>query len=188
MSEFERPTRSGPEILHAPWRDRYMQELASGQTEDERGVKRATFLATYWANPDDDERNHVIARVGEGDEAGMIVLNKYPYANGHLLIALGDARPRLLSYAPTQRAALWRIVDAACDLCERALAPQGLNVGVNQAEAAGAGVPGHLHAHVVPRWHGDVNFMAVVGQVRVIPGALESMAARYREVWGEMRK
>ena len=187
MSESNKPSRSGPEILHAPWRDPYMQQLSAGETADAQGVERATFLAAYWANPADDARNHVIARVGEGDCAGMILLNRYPYANGHLLIALGDARPRLMDYSVAQRAALWRLVDTAAELCERTLRPQGLNIGVNQHEAAGAGVPGHLHAHIVPRWHGDVNFMTAVAQVRVIPGALEQMAGRYREVWGEMK-
>jgi ATP adenylyltransferase len=186
MSGGEKPNRSGPDILHAPWRDTYMQQLSAGQSANEQGVERATFLAAYWANPAQDEVNHVIARVGEGDEAGMILLNRYPYANGHLLIALGDARGRLLDYTPAQRAAFWRLVDTAAELCERTLEPQGLNVGVNQGEAAGAGVPGHLHAHVVPRWHADVNFMTVVGQVRVIPGALEAMARRYRGVWASM--
>src|SRR5262245_65250801 len=88
------------------------------------------------------------------------MLNAYPYANGHLLVALGEARPTLLDYTPEQRAALWRLVETATDLMQRALEPQGINFGINQGRAAGAGVPQHLHAHLVPRWGGDVNFMA----------------------------
>ena len=108
-------------------------------------------------------------------------------ANGHLLVALGEPRPTLMDYDPAQRAALWALVDLASELMQSALNPQGINIGVNQGRAAGAGVPQHLHAHLVPRWSGDVNFMTVVGQVRVIPAALEHMARRYRQTWALMR-
>jgi len=137
----------------------------------------AAFLTDYWNNPQRDIEDHVVYR----NRYGMILLNRYPYANGHLLVALGDARPRLHDYEPEQRAALWRLVDVATGLVERALNPQGINIGVNQGEAAGAGVPGHLHAHLVPRWNGDTNFLAVVGSIRVIPDSLEIMAATYRD-------
>ena len=113
----------------------------------------------------------------------MILLNAFPYANGHLLVALGESRQRLLDYSPAQRAALWRLTDLAVELCEFALSPQGVNVGVNQGEAAGAGVPEHLHVHVVPRWRGDTNFATTVSAVRVIPAALDAMAARYRDAF-----
>jgi len=187
-SEGERPTDAQRESLLAPWRDSYMQSLSSDMKAKAKGAAPApgTFLSRYWEPPADDEKNCVIARVGEGDCAGMILLNKFPYANGHLLVALGEARVRLMEYSPAQRAALWRMVDMACALAEEALEPQGLNVGVNQGSAAGAGVPGHLHAHVVPRWHGDVNFISVVGELRVIPTGLAQMAARYRDVWAKV--
>ena len=147
------------------------------------GVIRAdappgSFLEQYWRTPEHDERNHVIVR----DAHGIILLNRYPYANGHLLVALGDPRPTLLEYDPAQRKAFWSLVERAMALMDAALQPQGVNVGINQGAAAGAGVPEHLHAHLVPRWASDTNFISVVGQVRVIPGALEAMAARYRAV------
>jgi ATP adenylyltransferase len=66
---------------------------------------------------------------------------------------------------------------------QRTLEPQGINFGINQGRAAGAGVPQHLHAHLVPRWGGDVNFMSVVGNIRVMPTSLEAMASRYRNTW-----
>ena len=134
------------------------------------------FLQSYWEHPDQDAVNHVIDR----SDAGMILLNRYPYANGHLLIALGEPRPTLLDYDEAQRASFWSLVDRAVDLAHRTLHPQGVNIGVNEGRAAGAGVPHHLHAHVVPRWSGDTNFMSVVGDLRVIPDSLEAMARRYR--------
>ena len=145
-----------------------------------------TFLGEYWRSPGDDASNHVIARIGSGEVGGMILLNRYPYSNGHLLVALGDGRPRLLDYSSEQRSALWAMVDRAVDLVETALNPQGVNIGVNQGQAAGAGVLTHLHAHVIPRWMGDVNFIDTVGKIRVIPSALDAMAERFREVWAVM--
>lgn len=166
-------------------------------------ARPASFFRQYFLDPAADERHHVIvrtthdgfgvqtpsapARADPADSlAGIILLNKYPYANGHLLVALGDPRPRLLDYSTRQRAELWRLTDLAVELCERVLMPQGVNVGVNQGHAAGAGVPEHVHVHVVPRWLGDVNFISVVGQVRVIPGALNDMARRYRDAWNAL--
>jgi ATP adenylyltransferase len=174
----------GPRALWAPWRLAYLEEVGArekscGPPDDSSG----SFLRDAWLDPSGDESNHVVVR----GRAGLIMLNRYPYANGHLLVALGEARPTLLDYDESQRAELWRLTDCAVDLMQRALEPQGINMGVNQGRCAGAGVPQHLHVHLVPRWSGDVNFMSVVGQVRVIPGALEEMAGRYRRMWATMR-
>lgn len=184
-------TPAHPDTVWAPWRLSYLESLdddhASAKDQPAAptppGKQSAPphpapgcFLDDYWANPDQDQANHVLVRTNEG----MILLNGYPYANGHLLVALGEGRPRLLDYSDTQRAHLWSLVDRATDLIERALEPQGINTGINQGRAAGAGIPGHLHIHLVPRWGGDVNFITTVGQVRVIPSSLEAMAKRYR--------
>ena len=156
-----------------------------------KGASPHNFLRDYWLHPEADETNHVLVRTGRADinaaRGGLILLNRYPYANGHLLVALGAARMRLLDYTQEERAELWSLTDLAVELCEKTLEPQGVNVGLNQGAAAGAGVPEHAHVHVVPRWHGDVNFMATVGNVRVIPSALDDMARRYRDVWEALR-
>jgi ATP adenylyltransferase len=181
MSEQDPPM--GPAAIHAPWRQQYLESL--GTAEKQSGPPKAStgsFLRDYWLAPEKDEPNHVIVRTGQG----LILLNAFPYANGHLLAALGEARGRLLEYEPEQRAALWKLTELATDLMEQTLEPQGINIGINQGRAAGAGVPQHYHVHLVPRWGGDVNFMTAVGQVRVIPGSLEAMAKRYREVWKSM--
>ena len=140
-----------------------------------------TFLSAYWDDPAGDLDNHVVFRT----EQGMILLNRYPYANGHLLVALGDPKPVLLDYDPHQRTAFWSLVERGMDLMQRALDPEGINFGINQGAAAGAGVPGHLHGHLVPRWHGDTNAMTTVAGTRVIPASLEDMAEMYRSALKE---
>lgn len=171
------PTTPPVTALNAPWRQSYLDTFKD-EASGSGGGSTGSFLLDYWLAPQDDQKNHVICRTADG----IILLNKFPYAGGHLLVALGDARPRLLDYEPQQRATFWQLVDRAADLMERALEPQGINIGINQGRAAGAGIPQHLHAHLVPRWGGDVNFMAAVGNVRVISTSLEAVAARYRGV------
>lgn len=177
----------GPRSLHAPWRQQYLESLGPAEAaakarSEKSGAEPASFLLDYWQHPELDERNHVIVR----NQHGMILLNAFPYTGGHLLIALGEARPTLLDYTADQRAELWKLTDLAAELAQRTLQPQGLNIGINQGRAAGAGVPAHLHVHVVPRWSGDVNFINVVGEVRIISSSLDVMAARYRAAWASM--
>jgi len=182
---------ASPDTIWAPWRLQYLESITdepdqSTQTptgSDQQAARPGCFLEDFWQHPDDDEQNNVLVRTPEG----MILLNAYPYANGHLLVALGQGRGRLLEYSADERAQLWSLVDTAMDLVERTLEPQGVNVGINQGRAAGAGVPGHLHVHLVPRWSGDVNFITTVGQVRVIPSSLEAMATRYRRTIEAMK-
>ncbi|MFG0328706.1 MAG: HIT family protein [Phycisphaerales bacterium] len=171
--------------IWAPWRLQYLDRLKDELDETDPKVERGerpftddetpTFLTEYWVKPELDAEHFVVLR----DEYGFACLNRYPYSNGHLVVALGDPRPRLMDYEAEQRASLWRLVDRATDLVERSLNPQGINIGVNQGRAAGAGVPTHLHVHVVPRWGGDTNFITVVGDIRVVPESLESMYQRY---------
>jgi ATP adenylyltransferase len=172
----------GPASIRAPWRLEYLESLSAAE---DAGTTHSSssFLGRYWEAAGADEANHVLVRT----DAGLILLNAFPYASGHLLVALGEARPRLLDYEPRQRAQLWKLVELATDLMERALSPQGVNIGINQGRAAGAGAPGHLHVHLVPRWGGDTNFMTTVGQIRVLPASLDAMAQRYREVWAAGR-
>lgn len=177
------PGPNAPAALQAPWRLQYLEDMA--RTEKSAGDQPSTgsFLADDFLNPARDRENHVIVRAAHG----LILLNAFPYASGHLLVALGEPRPTLLDYTPEQRAALWRLTDCAAALMTATLEPQGINFGINQGRAAGAGVPSHLHVHLVPRWGGDVNFISVVGNVRVIPSSLDVMAERYRAQWQRIR-
>lgn len=165
--------------LQAPWRLQYLEDMGKKERGGAAAPSTGSFLADYWLDPAEDTHNHVIVRGSQG----MILLNAFPYASGHLLVALGEPRPTLLDYTPEQRAALWRLTDCAAALVTATLEPQGINIGINQGRAAGAGVPSHLHVHLVPRWGGDVNFISVVGQVRIMPASLDVMAERYRQAW-----
>lgn len=122
------------------------------------------------------------------DERGLILLNRFPYTNGHLMVSVDQHLGDLLDLAPVQRAGLIELTALAEDLLRTAINPQGINIGINLGRCAGAGVPGHLHLHVVPRWAGDVNFMQTVGQVRVIPQALEESYTHLAEVLEQMKK
>lgn len=181
-----RVPETGGGTLHAPWRLEYLEGIDAaekvGKGPSATGESTGSFLLDYWLDAAGDRKHHVVVRT----EKGLILLNAFPYASGHLLVALGEARPTLLDYSTDQRTALWQLVDLAMALMLLTLQPQGVNVGVNQGRAAGAGVPQHLHVHLVPRWGGDVNFMAVIGEVRIIPASLQTMAARYARSWQDM--
>ncbi len=175
--------------LWAPWRLQYLESLeddilaeraslsVAGPSKNIKATQQSggCFLTDYWQSPDEDATNLVVFR----NAHGLILLNRYPYSNGHLLIALGEPRPTLLDYEPKQRASLWELVERASGWMDQAINPQGKNIGINEGQAAGAGVPQHLHVHIVPRWSGDTNFMTTVGAIRVIPSSLEAMYARY---------
>lgn len=181
--------------LWAPWRMAYIQSLdaqhaaevaatpgasnaSSTRNASNSPTPSGNFLAQYWAHPDRDNEQFVVHR----DSLGMVLLNRYPYANGHLLVALGEPRGTLGEYSHEERAHFWRLMDLAMALCNAACDPQGMNVGLNIGRAAGAGLPEHVHGHVVPRWAGDCNFLSVFGEVRVIPDALERSWLHYRSV------
>lgn len=115
-------------------------------------------------------------------EHSIVLINRFPYTNGHLLVAprAHKADPEELNDA--EQLDLSRQTTRAIRLLRRAVSAQGFNVGTNIGRCAGAGVPGHLHQHVVPRWAGDLNFMGVVGEVQIIPEATSQLYAELLQV------
>ena len=107
----------------------------------------------------------------------FVMLNRYPYVNGHLMIIpvrhLGD----IAELTSGERAEIFGLVDVSVKVLKEAMNPQGFNIGMNLGKTAGAGIAEHVHVHVIPRWDGDTNFMSVVGNVRVIPQDLAATAA-----------
>ena len=120
-----------------------------------------------------DDRRALLLR--RGPEA-FLILNKFPYASGHVMAATNRHVASVEETTPAEISQAMDLVRAAVRALGHAYAPDGFNIGINQGRAAGAGVVGHLHIHVVPRWSGDVNFMPIVSDTRVLP---ESLATTY---------
>ena len=109
------------------------------------------------------------------------MLNSFPYNAGHLLAIPYRAVRRLNKLTDEERTDLFNLTAFAEDLLTKALNPEGFNIGMNLGSIAGAGIPNHLHVHIVPRWGGDTNFMPVIGETRVLPSALKDMWKRLRQ-------
>jgi ATP adenylyltransferase len=140
------------------------------------GAKQRSCIfcaAVRGANP---KRALVLARMPEA----VVMLNRYPYANGHLMVAPRRHTSDLVGLAPASYRALMDVVQRATGILEEVFQPEGTNIGINLGRAAGAGIADHLHWHVVPRWNGDTNFMPMVAEVRVIPEHLEAVYDRLR--------
>ena len=155
--------------MWSPWRSQYV----SRADEDE-----GCFFCSHLAR-DDDEETGVLCR---GDKT-FVVLNAYPYNAGHVMVA---PKRHVGDMADLERAELHELVDAtqrSVALLGEAPKPHGYNVGMNLGDIAGAGVPGHLHVHVVPRWGGDTNFMPVVGETKVLPEMLADTYKKLRPVF-----
>ena len=164
--------------LFAPWRKSYIRTLEeqANLPNDLQKIPN-NFIKEAWVNTEKDKDHLVVKRTKDG----LIMLNRYPYVSGHLLVALGDPRPTLLSYSPNERIIFWTLVNDAVELIEKAYSPQGINIGVNQGEAGGAGLPIHLHAHILPRFSGDTNFLTSVTGVRTIPESLYETLDRFKK-------
>jgi ATP adenylyltransferase len=113
----------------------------------------------------------------------FVILNLYPYTNGHLMVVPNRHAPNLATLSADEQVELMRLTRHAEIAITEAYVPQGINVGINLGKAAGAGVPGHLHVHLVPRWSGDTNFMTAIGETRVLPEDLKSSAAKLRPIF-----
>ena len=116
-------------------------------------------------------------------ERAYVILNRYPYTGGHLMVIPFEHKPNLEELDPATRAEMIELTSRCTTVLKNIYKPQGFNVGVNIGEAAGAGVAGHVHIHIVPRWAGDTNFMSTTGGTRVLPEALEDTYQRVKEAF-----
>lgn len=127
----------------------------------------------------DDLENLVLQR----GALAFVILNRYPYTTGHLMVVPTAHKPSLEDLSPEARAEVIELVSHAVSVLRKVYQPDGVNIGVNIGSAAGAGVADHVHFHVLPRWVGDTNFMSTVGETRVLPENLSDTYQRLRSAW-----
>lgn len=153
--------------LWAPWRMRFIRSA--------RNVPGCLFCRVFGAKA--DRRDLVLLR----RPAALLMLNRYPYNPGHLMVAVARHAGKLSALRAAERADVMELMAIAERALQSEYRPHGMNVGANLGRVAGAGFPGHLHFHLVPRWNGDTNFMPVVGATRVLPESLG-------ETWRRLRR
>ena len=153
--------------IWSPWRMKYIEK-----NEKEQGCVFCNAQAK-----EDSAANLIIFR----GQRAFVILNLYPYTSGHLMVIPFEHIATLEELNPAIRAEMMELTSQCMSVLRKAYNPQGFNMGANIGEAAGAGVPGHVHIHIVPRWGGDTNFMSTLGETRVLPESIEDTYKRVRE-------
>jgi ATP adenylyltransferase len=164
--EPDPPAAAGFERLWTPWRMEYIKSTGGGE-------QPACIFCDLPAR-DDDEKNLILAR----SERAFVILNAFPYNAGHVMVAPFRHVGELEDADERELADLDALLQRSIRALKEEYQPQGFNLGMNLGRVAGAGIPDHIHWHVVPRWNGDTNFMPVVGQTKVLPELLEESFLR----------
>jgi len=157
--------------LWAPWRIEYLKSLSP--SPDDQGC----FFCNYWAAPDRDREHLVLWRTPRC----LVIFNRFPYTAGHLLIAPADHLPDLADLPDPALLEIMRLAADAQKALAETIQPQGFNLGLNIHRCAGAGLPGHLHLHLVPRWDGDTNFLTTCAHTRLISQSLDDLYDQLKE-------
>jgi ATP adenylyltransferase len=160
--------RRVPKPLWAPWRLEYVQHA-----DEEPGC-------IFCAAVEGDDVERLVVHRGE---RAIVLLNKFPYSSGHLLVAPTRHTEDFASLDADEAAEIHRLASAGMSALEREYAPHGFNLGWNLGRVAGAGIVDHVHLHVVPRWGGDTNFMPVLADVKVLPEHLLTSRERLAAAW-----
>ena len=163
--------------LWAGWRSEYIE----GVTGPPGTQADACVFCSILASGRPDSETHIVWRHPGGD--AFVILNAFPYCSGHLMVMPTRHEGALEDLTPAESGAIWQGVSEGVRALKTAYRPDGLNIGANLGRAGGAGIPGHFHLHVVPRWGGDTNFMTSVANTRVLPEALSVTAQKLRAAW-----
>lgn len=161
------------ERMWSPWRSAHIERLSKGAD----GLQRRDELFERIGKEDRDDENMVVWR----GELVYVVMNLFPYNNGHLLVVPFRRVEEYDALTAEEQIEIARTIDRCIRWLREALDPDGYNVGMNLGIAAGAGVPEHLHVHVVPRWSGDTNFMPTTADMKVIPEAMQDTFRKLRK-------
>jgi ATP adenylyltransferase len=160
--------------LWAGWRASYIEGVATEPPEEH--VAGCLFERLAAEDPG-------VALVLARNDHAFAVMNAYPYTSGHLMVAPLAHHATLAALSRDEAAAVMTLVQDANVALERAYRPDGINVGANIGRAGGAGIPGHVHVHCLPRWEGDTNFMTTVAETRVLPESLSASWEKLKAAW-----
>jgi ATP adenylyltransferase len=163
--------------LWAGWRSEYID----GVTEAGPPLADDCVFCAILASGLPDEETNIVWRHPQG--LAFAILNAFPYTSGHLMVMPVRHVADLECLSESEGAAVWQGVTEAVTAIKAAYRPDALNLGANLGRAAGAGIPGHFHMHVLPRWNGDTNFMTSVANTRVLPETLATSAEKLRTSW-----
>jgi ATP adenylyltransferase len=163
--------------LFAPWRIRYILDKSKqGKREGS-----SCFMCDSAQSPERDPDHLVVARL----PSYFLILNRYPYAGGHLLLCPYEHVGQLTELPPKVLMDLGESLKQVQELLQSLMQPHGINMGINLGEAAGAGFADHLHFHIIPRWNGDTNFLPLLADIQVIPQALEELYVALKTQWNQ---
>jgi len=158
------------DILRAPWRMDYV----GSESTDKIGCIFCDFAAA-----ENDEENLVISR----GRYSFVIMNRYPYSVGHILIAPYRHTANLVSLSDEEKLEIFSLSQQCVSVLQETMNADGFNIGMNLGRVAGAGIDTHLHLHVVPRWNGDINFMSVTSETKVLPEALRVTRRKILDEW-----
>lgn len=159
--------------LWTPWRMKYLE------SKRPEGCVFCQKIADS-----DDAKNHILYR----GQYACVVLNLYPYNSGHLMIIPYAHAARLADLPMEAQTEMLALLNKSLEVLQRALSPEGFNIGMNLGRAAGAGIDEHLHVHAVPRWTGDTNFMAIFAETRVVPEWLDDTYRKLKPIFDEVMR
>lgn len=165
--------------LWAGWRSTYLESVSADGRLVEPDESGRSIFERILSSGLPDERTHIVWR----GQRCFAILNTFPYGSGHLMVLPNRSVADLADLDANESAELWEGVQAAVRAVRVAYSPDGVNIGINLGEAAGAGVPDHLHVHVLPRWAGDTNFTTAIAETRVLPEPLDVSWEKLTAAW-----
>jgi len=161
--------------LWSPWRSQYINSF---HNEDK---SKCVFCSIIESN--DDDENFVIKRTKDFS----LIMNKFPYNSGHLMVITNEHIDDLNKLSDTQKGCFLKYVQYSEEILKHVMKPDGFNIGLNLGRAAGAGVENHIHFHIVPRWVGDVNFMSIISDIKVISEDMREQQTKLKKAIEELK-
>ncbi len=166
-------------LLFAPWRNRYSD--STDRTKQEGACASECIFCNQFSQ-DNDKEHFILKRFNHT----VVLLNRYPYNAGHLLLIPLEHMDSIDQLAPETQTELMWLIGKSSMILKKTLGAQGINVGINMGKAAGAGIPAHVHIHILPRWSGDTNFLPTISKTKVISYDLNEMFSKLKKPFDEL--